>query len=301
MLHFFFSAIGGALTHAAALIMVGHYFEKHRGKAFGIATSFAGVGAVAFPPLAHIALTSYGFDGVLILTAEISVHMFVSAALFRPIENNHTNPFPSTQDKDPLNKDSDVSFRSRKYKSPQISNSKSIDFSILKNRTLLITCTGILFAQAAASVYNIMIISMATSRGLPHTWSKSLMGVVGAVEIFARLLLGFVYDIEVIRQRRRLVYGAFLMSLGLAVFATGGVCSYTFFAASAVIFAMGNSSMVSQRGTIYGDIVGSKKLSSAIAVGNFFQGLGVFFGPPVAGNRACLFCRTLWLNIQTFQ
>ncbi|WAR31082.1 MOT12-like protein [Mya arenaria] len=88
-LYFSYSIVGGfgrCLTYSPSLIMVTNYFNKRRGLAVGIATAGTGLGMFSFPPLIEALFGEYGYQGALLLLAAISLHTFVSAALFRPLD-----------------------------------------------------------------------------------------------------------------------------------------------------------------------------------------------------------------------
>jgi len=276
--------------------MVGDYFDQHRGKAFGIATSFAGVGAFVFPLIAQFALEAYGLTGVLVLTSSITVHMLISAALFRPIENNYPkvkNQAALKSEKDELKSWTEVlktvHMKDRSGSEDQKvcrkqTTRKALDLSVLTIHSFIITSFAIMFAQAAAVTYHILIAAHSVSNNVSKPQAVLLISVVGCVEIVSRFSLGFVYDIPIVRRNRRVVYGIFLTILGMSVFLSGIIYRYSLYVVAAVGVALGNSSVISQKGTVFGDCVGNEKLSSAIGIGNFFQGIGVLLGPSLGGK-----------------
>lgn len=67
-----------------ALTMVSLYFEKRRSLANGIANSGGPVGGLIFAPLITKLLSSYGYQGCVLIIAGILLNGCVSGALFRP-------------------------------------------------------------------------------------------------------------------------------------------------------------------------------------------------------------------------
>jgi len=137
-----------------------------------------------------------------------------------------------------------------------------------------------------------MLSAMSQSRGVPVTESTFLVSLVGLTDLFSRLLLGFVYDIRIVRGNRAIPYAVFTMSCGLATLIAGFATEYWMFVISVILFGLSNSSMVSQRASVMGDYLVYEKLSSAIGIGNFFQGIGLLSGPLIAGK----FCRKQYTN-----
>ena len=104
------------------------------------------------------------------------------------------------------------------------------------------------------------------------------------IYIASRLMLGIVYDFQIVRYGRALLYSAFMVMCGFSLLIASNAEDFTTFLLSVFIFGLSNSSMVSQRASIMGDILPSHQLSSAIGIGNFFQGIGLLSGPILAGK-----------------
>ena len=111
---FYLSGIGFGLMYLCAYVMIGHYFEKRRALATGIASCGSGVGTFVFAPLSVGLLDLYGWKGSMWIIAGIILNGVVCGATFSPFVNKSTE----------LNKD---------QKKPKL-----MDWSLLKNPPFMV-------------------------------------------------------------------------------------------------------------------------------------------------------------------
>ncbi|CAC5357033.1 unnamed protein product [Mytilus coruscus] len=81
----FLSGIGRSLAYCPAVVIVGLYFHKKRGKAVGVATSGVGFGTFVFPPVIKLLFDYYGFTGAFILIGGITLNLTIFGILMRPL------------------------------------------------------------------------------------------------------------------------------------------------------------------------------------------------------------------------
>ena len=55
--------VGFGMMYLCAYVMIGHFFEKHRALATGLASCGSGVGTFIFAPLSVALINSYGWKG----------------------------------------------------------------------------------------------------------------------------------------------------------------------------------------------------------------------------------------------
>ena len=96
-LHFNIIGSGFGVIYHSVYVIIGHYFEKHRALATGLAACGSGFGVFAMSPICTMLINSYGWRGALWLIAGITLHIAVYGSLFRPFE---------TKDKDSQQKQS---------------------------------------------------------------------------------------------------------------------------------------------------------------------------------------------------
>lgn len=73
-----------------SIVMVGHYFDKKRALATGIAVCGSGTGTFVFAPLGSYLVSEYGWKGCNIIMAAIILNGVAFGAIYRPLE--HSQP-----------------------------------------------------------------------------------------------------------------------------------------------------------------------------------------------------------------
>ena len=79
---FLFSGSGFGLSYIAAMTAVTLHFDKYRHVAFGVATSGAGIGILAFPIITQELYNTYTWQGCLLILGGISFHQLAFSATF---------------------------------------------------------------------------------------------------------------------------------------------------------------------------------------------------------------------------
>ncbi|OWF56683.1 monocarboxylate transporter 7-like [Mizuhopecten yessoensis] len=79
------SGLGFGLMYLPAIVSVGHYFEKKRSFATGIAVCGSGVGTFIFAPLSKVLLDEYTWRGATLIEAGIILNCVIFGVLFRPL------------------------------------------------------------------------------------------------------------------------------------------------------------------------------------------------------------------------
>ena len=81
----YFTGIGRSFAYCPAVVIVGYYFHKKRGRAVGIATSGVGFGSFVIPPIIEIVFKHYGFTGAFMIIGGITFNLAVFGILMRPL------------------------------------------------------------------------------------------------------------------------------------------------------------------------------------------------------------------------
>ena len=71
--------------YAPSLIIVGMYFNQHRGLGVGLATAGVGAGTFVFPPLVEWLFQHFGFQGAFLIMGAVALNSCIVAALYRPL------------------------------------------------------------------------------------------------------------------------------------------------------------------------------------------------------------------------
>ncbi|XP_053685742.1 uncharacterized protein LOC128735273 [Sabethes cyaneus] len=92
------TGIGGGLSTTPGIVIVSQYFEKRRALANGITISGTAAGSFIFPTLIERLIHSFGFHGTLLILGGCMLHVCVSGALYRPVdEYAQKKPIPSKE------------------------------------------------------------------------------------------------------------------------------------------------------------------------------------------------------------
>ncbi|XP_002739959.2 monocarboxylate transporter 12-like [Saccoglossus kowalevskii] len=78
------SGIGFGFLYGPNVVIVGQYFHKHHVLANGVVFAGTATGLMAFPPLYHILIDTYGWRGAMIVMAGINMNIVVCGMLMRP-------------------------------------------------------------------------------------------------------------------------------------------------------------------------------------------------------------------------
>ncbi|KAK3095442.1 hypothetical protein FSP39_014734 [Pinctada imbricata] len=78
--------ISMALTVAAVVLILGRYFDKHRGLVNGCSQAASSFGTLILAPTIRFLIDEFGFSGGLLLVSAILAHCIMAAAFMRPPE-----------------------------------------------------------------------------------------------------------------------------------------------------------------------------------------------------------------------
>lgn len=137
----FGTGFGFGMIYLPAIVSVTMYFEKYRSLATGIAVCGSGFGTVVFAPLTNYLITTYKWQGSLLVISGIVFFCAVFGYMFKPLvmldevtpavnghNNNNNNNFKHTSDCDIANS----SFLSPNNNHQQIIRSASIGNDMIK-------------------------------------------------------------------------------------------------------------------------------------------------------------------------
>ena len=71
--------------YLCAYIVIGHFFERYRALATGLASCGSGVGTFIFAPLSVALIDHYGWKGAMWIIAGFILNGVVMGAVFRPL------------------------------------------------------------------------------------------------------------------------------------------------------------------------------------------------------------------------
>ena len=91
------SGLGASFIYSPMFIVVSQYFYVKRGRALGIAALGSAVGTYAIPTLVSYMITTFGYQGCLLVLGGLMLNHCVSAALYRPRDPVSTDSIASDE------------------------------------------------------------------------------------------------------------------------------------------------------------------------------------------------------------
>lgn len=161
---------------------------------------------------------------------------------------------------------------------------KLLDFSVLRDCSFIYYSLFGLFATLGFFAPQLYIINLSVSCGLESNQATYMLSTMAVAEIFGRLSIGWIMNRRPVRKIYILLICSVLLSLVLALFTAvsefwGLACCC---AAFGFLFGTVGSTHIPMLAE--DDVVGIKRMSSAVGVYVFIQSFAGLAGPPLAGS-----------------
>ncbi|XP_052092439.1 monocarboxylate transporter 9-like [Mytilus californianus] len=246
--------IGQAMAYSPAVVIVSAYFHKKLGTAIGLGTSGVGLGTFAIPLLLETSFTYYGYLGALIMAAAASLQIIVCGALMRPHDSSKTK-----------------------------TKTKLFDLSLLKDLRYCAFCVAILLFTLAFSSGMVFLPAFALQIGTSEFEAAYTVVVTGVSDGIGRLFAGFLFDRKFMKPYRIYIYNVLIIFMGVVSLTIPSLTTFSQLAVACAIYGSTIGMYVSQKSVIIVDLLGIENLSKSFGIVLFFQGIGVFIGPPLSG------------------
>lgn len=289
------SGLGGVLIFTPAYIMVGQYFDKRKGTAMGMATIGSGIGNVVLAPLINLLLDEYGFFGTMLILGALALHTCAVALVYRPRKKSKASIQKEVKADDSKlpEEDGDPEGESQRtsnccarirQKLSQCSCQKPPKGSLFRNITFLIY--GCLMAGMQYAVMGTLVFvpEFATEKNIPKTQGALLLSIYGFVDLTSRFLYAFLFDLPVIRKRRRFPFAFVGCLFGFSTIIIAFMPNYIGLAVAVAVNALFESAFHSQRATVISEFVPKSQMSITVGMMIASQGIGNITGPPFAGK-----------------
>jgi len=245
---------GSSTLFTIPLAEVRKSFHRHSGFFMGVVSSATSLGIFISQPGADIFLRLYGWRGGFVIFSVIGLALLLLPASFL----KRHKPAGNDESKDISVKDEIMAVLKRK------------EYWIL-------TSAYSLFGMGQFLVL-IHTLSFATDSGIDPTTAALIAGMIGAVGIPSRILIGLIVD----KFGRRLLLTAFFVILGINFIIPikdGLVTLWAF----VIIFGIFYSGIISQFGGFTGDIFGLRVINSLFSIQSCLLGLFGAFGSFMGG------------------
>ncbi|WAR31471.1 MOT12-like protein [Mya arenaria] len=249
------SGFGRSLVLTPCPILLGYYFDKRRSLAFGIASAGFSIGGFALTPLVELLFQEYGIQGTFLILTAMSMHIFISCTLFRPIESNRRSV---TNSKNKNRADTEAEYDKLLVTSTEVCKRPDHAYHETSNNSDVLN-SGVLNSDVL------------NSDVLNNIQAATLMSINAASDTVFRVISGFVLDLKMFRNNRPIIYNiiTFFQAATLLCFPfMQNFSGFTFLCGSVVLI----------------DILGVDKMASSLAVSMAVQCFAVIIGPTVSGR-----------------
>ncbi|XP_048745151.1 monocarboxylate transporter 12-like isoform X2 [Ostrea edulis] len=275
MLCLFYGVVTGAglgIAYMGGSLAVPRYFQhkKIQNLAVGVASAGGGIGTFIFPPIIRFLDNEYGWKGMFMILAGISLNICVFGLLYRPLPNKDENKNPT---------------RKKRRSSTHVPEPN--DWSFLKSSVFhFVAMNNFLYAFGASIIYGHLAAYAEFHMHLNKNEAAVLYSVIGISVTIAKVTQGLVADFHKVHPIFKAInqYILFYFLGGLATLLllvdTGyaGLLVYcVFFGASS---AANGGSLIP---AILMEIFGQTKLSLPYGVVLAEMSIGHVLGAPAAG------------------
>ncbi|KAK3105411.1 hypothetical protein FSP39_024648 [Pinctada imbricata] len=266
--------LGAGICYTSSLVVVGFNFERHRNLASGLATSGTGVGAFVLAPLMQHAKDTFGYSGLCLMCAGLSLQFFVLGALLRPSKLEiQRKVLLKQQVEEKIEKNNNIK---------KLSNVFIQAGKVLSN--VGFTCLFVSLSLCSLGTYLMYVhfSSLAIHLGTSEIDASYLLSIAGSCNAVSRILVGMCSNSDNINEL--LLYSGCFSVLGVAS-ALLPLYSYSYAGQVSFVVMLGTYAgcCYAVLNSITIKLVGIEHLASAYGLEMFGAGIGSFIGPPVAG------------------
>ncbi|XP_071165308.1 monocarboxylate transporter 4-like [Mytilus edulis] len=251
--------IGNGLTITCSLLILNEFFDTKLPLATGIVISGGGIGNIIFSPLIDLCLKNYGYQGTLMISAAIALHVQITAVTFsqkRPEQGQV------------------LSLRK------QISEMMDID--LLKTPAFTCSIISNILSSMGFYIPFAFLPNSAAHYGIDGISIPWLISIIGCSSSFGRPFFGWM---AVTFYRQKIVLYSFMLTVcGLSILMMQIWRKFYLLAIACALFGMTSGGTVCLSTSILPDIVLSQSLCNSVGITLLCQGLGSIIGTPVAGG-----------------
>ncbi|XP_063420818.1 monocarboxylate transporter 5-like [Mytilus trossulus] len=160
---------------------------------------------------------------------------------------------------------------------------KLFDLSLLKDLRYSAFCVAILLFTLAFSSGMVFLPAFAIQIGTSEFEAAYTLVVTGVSDGIGRLFAGFLFDRKFMKPYRIYLYNVLIIFMGVVSLIIPSVTTFPQLAVACAVYGSIIGMYVSQKSVIIVDLLGVENLSKSFGLVLFFQGIGVFIGPPLSG------------------
>ncbi|VDI48296.1 Hypothetical predicted protein [Mytilus galloprovincialis] len=251
--------IGNGLTLTCSLLILNEFFDTKLPLATGIVISGGGIGNIIFSPVIDLCLKNYGYQGTLMISAAIALHVQISA----------------------------VTFSQKRPEQGQILSlrkqiSEMMDIDLIKTPAFTCSIISNILSTMGFYVPFAFLPNSAAHYGIDDISIPWLISIIGCSSSLGRPFFGWM---AVTFYRQKIVLYSFVLTgCGLSILMMQVWRKFYLLAIACALFGITSGGTVCLSTSILPDIVLPHSLCNSVGITLLFQGLGSIIGTPVAGG-----------------
>jgi len=155
---------------------------------------------------------------------------------------------------------------------------------IFEFHRFLCFCIAILLFTVAFQSAFVIIPAYAKQNGMDDLHASYLIAFAGGFDGIGRICSGIILDLKSVKKYRIFIYNAIMVLVGSVSFIIPSLHTFKHLAILCSFYGLLVGTYISQKSVIIVDILGIKKLVNSFGMLICFQGIGMFLGPPIAGD-----------------
>ncbi|XP_069776116.1 monocarboxylate transporter 13-like isoform X2 [Narcine bancroftii] len=272
LLHLYLSiglltGIGWALVFTPTMAMISRYFKKRRALATGLAFTGVGIASFLFSPLFQFLIDEYTWRGALQVLSAIMLNLCVCAALLRPIT---------------LQEDLFAASNSRAGGAGCWEKvTSAADLTLLARRGFLVYAFALALMTTGYFVPYVHLVAHGKNLGLSDYEAAFLLSTTAISDTVARLFVGWLADLKLIRSIHMLLLWSVLTGLSLLLLPVGR--TYFSLMGLGLFYGFCAGALSPLFFSTLPDIVGIWRILNATGLLLMLLSIGGLLGPPLSG------------------
>lgn len=279
----FLNGLGCALAWTPTVTMVGLYFDKRRPIANAVSSAGECVLTFVFMPLSQWLIDSYSWRGAMLILGGLQLNLCVCGALLRPLTTGEDleRAKEVKADEEQMLQNNSQRLHQEKKGTLKSKLLDYVDFTLIGNADFMMYSMFGLFAALGFFAPPLFLVPFARSRGVEEYQSAALMSISSVLDLIGRVAFGWMANLRIIKTLHQLIVTTFL--LGAVLFLCPLASSFAGLAVFSAVFGLVFGATVAIHITVLTELVGVRRLGSALGFFLLIRSFGGLLGPPIAG------------------
>ncbi|KAM6946119.1 monocarboxylate transporter 13 [Aplochiton taeniatus] len=292
----FLTGLGYALTWTPTVTMLGCYFERRRPMANALASAGECVFTFLLTPLFQLLVDTYSWRGAMLVLGGLQLNLCVCGMLLRPLglgeehhrwggreeeggalagSPSHTRPSLRPEAR------SRARGRAGRRAALRATVLRYVDYTLIGDARFVVYSMFGVFAALGFFAPALFLVPYARSKGVEEYRAAALMSIAAAMDLTGRVFFGWVANLRLVETVQQLTVTAIL--LGVVLLLCPLASSFPELAAFSAAYGLAFGATVSIHITVLAELVGVRRLGSALGFFMLIRSSGGLLGPPIAG------------------